>query len=359
MATLNLGSSIPVPSIKELVAQPLDTVPLRYIRDLDADYPTAAAFPGDSSVQLPLLDMAKLVDPQYQEIELQKLHDACKNWGIFQLIGHGVPDESLKAMHKKTQEFFDLSPEDKNQYAQKPGSLEGYGQAFVISEDQKLEWCDMIFLKAIPTHTRKLEFWPEEQPRNFREALHVYSHDMRKTAVSIIGFIAMALGLDFKDFREVFEGGNYDVRMNCYPPCPEPERVIGISSHADLSGITLLTDCGDIPGLQVLKDGRWVFVEPITDGMVVNIGIIMEIVSNGVYKAPYHRAAVNRHKDRFSIVTFCYPSKKFDIKPAKELINPDSLALYKSFTNDEYFRSFYERTELSDDGVPFIDTVKI
>lgn len=99
-----------------------------------------------------------------------------------------------------------------------------------------------------------------------------------KTAVSIIGFIAMALGLDAKRFSEAFEEGNYDVRMNCYPPCPEPERVIGISSHADISGITLLTDCGDIPGLQVLKDGQWVFVKPITNGIVVNIGIIMEVI---------------------------------------------------------------------------------
>ena len=82
-------------------------------------------------------------------------------------------------------------------------------------------------------------------------------------------------------------------------------------------------------------------------------------MSNGVYKAPYHRAAVNKQKDRFSIVTFCYPGKKFDIKPAEELINSGSLALYKSFSYDEYFDSFYERTKLSGDGVPFIDTLKI
>lgn len=83
-------------------------------------------------------------------------------------------------------------------------------------------------------------------------------------------------------------------------------------------------------------------------------------MSNGVYKAPYHRAAVNRQKDRFSVVTFCYPGKEFYIKPAEEVINSsESLALYKSLTYEEYFQSFYERTKLSDDGVPFIDTLKI
>ncbi|KAF5822480.1 putative thebaine 6-O-demethylase [Helianthus annuus] len=356
MATRNLGSSIPVASVKELVAQSLDAVPERYLRDVDGDcdYPT-----GDSSLQVPILDMSKLLHPQFHQLELQKLHHACKYWGIFQLIGHEVGGESVKTMHSKSQDFFNLSPEEKKLYAQQPGSLEGYGQAFVISEDQKLEWCDMIFLKAIPAQTRKLQFWPKQQPHGFREALDTYSHNMRKIAVSIIGFIAMALGLDAKRFSEAFEGGSYDVRMNCYPPCPEPQRVIGISSHADISAITLLTDCGNIPGLQVLKDGQWVFVEPITNGVVVNIGIIMEVVSNGIYKAPYHRAAVNREKDRFSIVTFCYPDSKFEIKPAEQLINSDSMALYKSFTYGEYTQSFYDRAKLSDDGVPFIDTLKI
>ncbi|KAL4561869.1 hypothetical protein LXL04_034051 [Taraxacum kok-saghyz] len=355
-AIQNLGSTIPVPSVKELVAHTLDAVPQRYLWDVDGDYPTAPAFSGNSSLQVPVLDMAKLVDPRYQELELQKLHDACKNWGIFQLTGHEIYDESIKNMHTKTQKFFNLPHEEKQRYAQKPGSLEGYGQAFVISEDQKLEWCDMIFLKTIPTETRKLEFWPH----NFTKTLDTYSQHMRKVAVSIIGLIAMALGTNEKMLSEAFEGGQYDVRMNCYPPCPQPEQVIGISSHADISAISLLTDCGDIPGLQVLKDGQWVYIEPITNAIVVNIGIIMEVVSNGVYKAPYHRAAVNREKERFSIVTFCYPEKKFDIKPdAKQVMDSECLALYKSFTNEEYFKSFYERIKLSGEGIPFIDTLNI
>lgn len=84
-ASLTLGSSIPVPSVKELVSQSLDTVPHRYLRNIDADYPTAAPFSDSSSLDVPILDLTKLVDPQYQHLELQKLHDACKHWGIFQV----------------------------------------------------------------------------------------------------------------------------------------------------------------------------------------------------------------------------------------------------------------------------------
>jgi isopenicillin N synthase-like dioxygenase len=71
-------------------------------------------------------------------------------------------------MKEQVQGFFDLPLQEKKRWAQKPGSLEGYGQAFVTSEEQKLEWNDMIFLKNICSlQDRNLNFWPEN-PQEFR-----------------------------------------------------------------------------------------------------------------------------------------------------------------------------------------------
>ncbi len=90
----------------------------------------------------------------------------------------------------------------------------------------------------------------------------------------------MGLGLNdqAQEFSPGFQEGTYDVRFNCYPPCPQPDRVIGMIPHADMSGITLLLDATDVPGLQVLKDGQWIFVEPIDGAIVVNIGQIIEVM---------------------------------------------------------------------------------
>ena len=111
-----------------------------------------------------------------------------------------------------------------------------------------------------------------------REALEKYSEEMREEAISIVSFVTLALGLDDTKISESFnEGVLYVIRMNCYPPCPEPERVLGIIPHADNSGITLLVDFGDFPGLQFLKDGKWVGVQPIEGAIVANIGHIMEV----------------------------------------------------------------------------------
>ena len=65
------------------------------------------------------------------------------------------------------QEFFKLPLEEKNSYAQPPNDIEGYGQAFVVSEDQKLDWGDMLFLLPQPLSQRKMSQWPVK-PTSFR-----------------------------------------------------------------------------------------------------------------------------------------------------------------------------------------------
>ncbi|KAK9283679.1 hypothetical protein L1049_011929 [Liquidambar formosana] len=98
----NLAWSLPVPSVKELAVQRLETVPPQYIRD---DVDNTVTTPSNPSGPVPLIDMAKLANPESQEAELQKLHSACKDSGLFQIINHGVIDESLNNMKKQLQEF--------------------------------------------------------------------------------------------------------------------------------------------------------------------------------------------------------------------------------------------------------------
>ncbi|KAF9675277.1 hypothetical protein SADUNF_Sadunf09G0015200 [Salix dunnii] len=342
----NLHSSIPVPSVQELASLQLEAEPSRYIRD-DMDS-IISTVPSDNTLRVPLIDMTKLVDSESQETA-SKASCCMQRRGIFQLINHGVSDESLRNMNKQTQEFFDLPLKEKKRWAQKPGSLEGYGQAFVTSEEQKLDWNDMFFLKALPIEDRNLEIWPENPPK-FR-----YSQDMRQIAVALIRFRAMGLEIETRELCAAYEEGLYQIRMNYYPPCPQPERVTGFTPHVDIPGFAMLLDCGDTPGLQVLRDGQWIFVKPLDGAVVVDMGQITEILSNGLYKAPEHRAVVNKSKERRSIVTFCYPNLSFKVGPAKELIKLGIPPLYKTVTVEEYLGCFFNRKL----EVPFIDTLKI
>ena len=70
-------------------------------------------------------------------------------------------------MKANIQQFFQLPAETKKRFAQEQGQLEGYGQLFVVSEDQKLDWADMLFLYTQPPEMRNAKFWPD-QPATFR-----------------------------------------------------------------------------------------------------------------------------------------------------------------------------------------------
>ncbi|KAL3744941.1 hypothetical protein ACJRO7_014105 [Eucalyptus globulus] len=300
---------------------------------------------------LPCIDLGKLMDPPSRSTELYNLHSTCRQWGLFLLVNRGVLDEGMRMMKENVQGFFDLPHHEKQKSAQKPGSLEGYGQAFVTSHNQKLQWNDMIFLKCHPAHARNLDLWPKNPPE-FRIALEKYSEDMRKLAAEVVKYIGMALGIhegELDLLTKSFGEGKYEVRMNYYPACPEPERAIGLLPHADISGITLLTD----------KDNCWVTVPPVPGGIVVNLGQIMEVYSNGTYRAPDHRAVVNKEKERVSIATFCYPSPSLPVGPSPQLLAATGLPpIYQTLSNSGEFLQCFLSHKL-DDAVPFNDTLKL
>jgi len=75
-----------------------------------------------------------------------------------------VPDQVIGNLKSDVVEFFKQPLEDKQECSQQPGSLEGYGQAFVVSEDQKLDWGDMLVIQVQPSESRDLRFWPTRPP---------------------------------------------------------------------------------------------------------------------------------------------------------------------------------------------------
>jgi isopenicillin N synthase-like dioxygenase len=65
--------------------------------------------------------------------------------------------------------------------------------------------------------------------------------------------------------------------MGYYPPCPQPDQVIGLNPHSDGSGLTILLQVNDIQGLQVKKDGLWIPIHPLPNAFVFNVGDQLEV----------------------------------------------------------------------------------
>nr|POE67178.1 protein dmr6-like oxygenase 2 [Quercus suber] len=75
--------------------------------------------------------------------------------------------------------------------------------------------------------------------------------------------------------------------LNYYPPSPQPELTYGLPGHTDPNLISILL-LDDVPGLQVLRNGKWIAVNPISNTFLVNIGDQMQVLSNDQYKSVLH-----------------------------------------------------------------------
>lgn len=110
-----------------------------------------------------------------------------------------------------------------------------------------------------------------------RETMEAYSAEMKKLAMTLLGQLAMALKMDDEEMRLLFNEGVQSMRMNYYPPCPEPDIAIGFTPHSDADALTILFQLNGTEGLQIRKDGKWVLVRPLHNAFVVNLGDIMEV----------------------------------------------------------------------------------
>ncbi|KAL5772064.1 hypothetical protein ACOSQ2_011988 [Xanthoceras sorbifolium] len=348
----SLGGSLPVPCVQELAKQSLSGVPTRYVRpDQDPIFISNTT----SSPQLPFIDLSRLLSGDSMDSELEKFHYACKEWGFFQLINHGVSTSLVEKVKVEIQEFFKLPMEEKKKYWQQPGDIEGFGQAFVVSDEQKLDWADMFYMLTLPTHLRKPHLFPN-LPLPLRDTVEAYSIELRNLAMKILNLMAKALRMEPNDMKELFEEGMQTMRLNYYPPCPQPELVIGLNPHSDAVGLTILLQVNEMEGLQIRKDGMWVPVKPLPDAFIINIGDMLEIITNGIYRSIEHRATVNSSKERLSIATFYMPNLEVDIGPAPSLITPETPTLFRRLGVADYLKGFFSR-ELC--GKSYVDVMRI
>ena len=100
----------------------------------------------------------------------------------------------------------------------------------------------------------------------------------------------MTLNLRTDFFEEMFGVAVQAIRMNYYPPCARPDLVLGLSPHSDGSALTVLQQGKDSPGgLQILKDSKWVPVQPVPNAFVINIGDTLEVWKSRALLFPsYH-----------------------------------------------------------------------
>ncbi|GLJ46205.1 hypothetical protein SUGI_0973550 [Cryptomeria japonica] len=331
-----MSTSFKVDDVQELVKLKREDVPERYIR-LQQERIGCTALSAPPGLHLPLIDMANILSAHHstRQHEMDRLARACKEWGFFQVLNHGIDLGLLYRIKMVVRDFFKLPLKEKEKYAMIPSTIQGYGHGFIFSDDQNLDWSNMMALATMPKSIRKENLWPAK-PLLFSDTVEAYSMEVSRLCRKLLSAIAENLGLNSNIFEEIFGENVQAVRMNLYPPCPRPDLVLGLSAHSDGSALTVLLQDDDSVGLQILNQNQWVSVEPIPDALVINIGDTLEVLTNGEYKSVEHRAVTNRNKERLSIVTFHAPSYDVELGPLPQFIDEDHPRRYKNYKHADY-----------------------
>ncbi|KAL6512053.1 Iron ascorbate-dependent oxidoreductase [Orobanche gracilis] len=162
------------------------------------------------------------------------------------------------------------------------------------------------------------------------EATEEYGQRLREVSDKLIKWLSLGLGLQEQQLK-VAMGGEDTIllmKINYYPPCPRPDLALGVVAHTDMSALTVLVP-NEVQGLQVFRDGHWYDVKYIPNALIIHIGDQIEILSNGKFKAVFHRTTVNKDSTRMSWPVFLEPPPEHEIGPIPELVNGKSPSKYK------------------------------
>ncbi|GLU14574.1 hypothetical protein SLE2022_311350 [Rubroshorea leprosula] len=288
---------------------------------------------GDSiNETVPVIDLS---DPN----ALNLIGRACKTWGVCQVTNHGVPSALLDNVEHITNSLFSLPVHQKLKASRSPDSISGYGVARISSFFPKRMWSEGFTIIGSPVeHFRGL--WPQDYSRHC-DGFKEYEEEMKKLAGRLMWLVLGSLGITEEDIEWAGPKGDFHessaaIQLNHYPACPDPDRAMGLAPHTDSTLLTILHQ-SRTSGLQVLKEGTgWVTVPPVPGGLVVNMGDLLHILSNGLYPSVLHRAKVNRTHQRLSIAYLYGPPSSVKICPLSKLVGPSQPPLYRPVTWNEY-----------------------
>lgn len=123
---------------------------------------------GQLACEIPVIDLSNLVDHSghLREKTVEEIASGSREWGIFQIVNHGISEELIQRLQSVGEEFFRLPQEEKEAYANNPtaGNLEGYGTKLAANLDGKLEWLDYYFHMLWPPPRRDFNTWPKHPP---------------------------------------------------------------------------------------------------------------------------------------------------------------------------------------------------
>ncbi|KAL9660660.1 hypothetical protein QQ045_025477 [Rhodiola kirilowii] len=309
-------------------------------------------------MQVPIIDISAK-DTNRSEI-LKLILSACQEYGFFKVINHGVSSDVIGNVEQEGLAFF-TKPSALKLQAGPPNPL-GYGSKKIgrCGDEGEIEY---LLLSTDPQDIFNRSETISHHPKNFSAAMNDYIAAVRGLASKLLDMIAESLGLEITEktvFSKLITDPESDslIRLNYYPTVNTPphhlllphkdcsnmdtsctqirnssSQWIGFGDHTDPQMLTLLRS-NDVGGLQICsRDGVWVPVTPDPAAFCVNVGDVLQVMTNGSLMSVRHRVVMNTsYQTRMSIIYFASPPPNALITCLPKLVTPRNPPVYKPFT---------------------------
>ncbi len=303
---------------------------------------------------IPSLDLADFTsgDPQKKTKFVQELGEAYNNIGFVAIRNHYLSDELSAGLYTTIKNFYALPDHVKQKY-EIPGLAGQRGYIGKGKEHAKgrntgdLKEFYHVGQEVLDDDPIKNEYpknvWPDEVPEFEETAMEVYRR-LERTGIQMLKAIALYLGLPESYFDHKVWHGNSILRPIHYFPIENSDQVpadaVRAAEHGDINLITLLMGAS-ADGLQVLRrDGKWIPITALPEQLIVNVGDMLERLTNKKLKSTIHRV-VNppRHLmnlPRYSIPFFMHPRSEMNLAALPSCVDESHPKLWEDITAGEF-----------------------